>query len=126
MRRATLMLCIPVLLAAGGAAGGEIAVPAVRKVDAGVAKALADRRVSQSDTKTAYGFSPFACVRCHSAGPGSMAPVFYGNPDFAKDQWKPSGTGVTLKSFKWEEVSEHDESIYKVGASPAEMLIRSW
>lgn len=127
MKRAISVVCFSALLAAGiGANAGEVAVPVVRKIDAGVAKAWMDRRVSLSDAKTAYSFSPFACVRCHSAGPGAMAPVFYGNRDYAKDQWKPSGTGVTLKNWKWEDATEHDESFYKVGATQADMLNRSW
>ena len=105
---------------------GDVAVPTVSRVDERIVNAMKERRVSLSDSKTAYNFSPFACVRCHSNGPGAMAPVFYGNPNFAKDQWKPSGTGVTIRNYKWEETSEHDDSFYKVGATRAELLKQSW
>jgi hypothetical protein len=127
MKRIGLIIGAAGLLAASAPSfSGDVVVPTVRRVDEGVVNALKERRVSLSDSKKAYNFSPFACVRCHSGGPGATAPIFYGNPDFAKDQWKPSGTGVTIRNFKWEDVSEHDESFYKIGATQAELLKQSW
>ena len=127
MKRIGLVIGVVGLLTASTPGfSGDVAVPTVKRVDEGVVNALKERRVSLSDWKSAYNFSPFACVRCHSAGPGTTAPVFYGNPDFAKDQWTPSGTGVTIRNFKWEDVSEHDESFYKVGTTRADLLKRSW
>lgn len=127
MKRIGLVIgAVGFLAASAPSISGEVVVPTVKRVDEGVVNALKERRVSLSDSGKAYNFSPFACVRCHSGGPGATAPIFYGNPDFAKDQWKPSGTGTTIRNFKWEEVSEHDDSFYKVGATQAELLKQSW
>ncbi len=127
MKRIGLFVGVVGLVAASTPGlGGEVVVPTVSRVDEGVVNALKERRVSLSDSKTAFSFSPFACVRCHSGGPGATAPIFYGNPEFAKDQWKPSGTGVTIRNYNWQDTPEHDESFYKIGATQAELLKHSW
>lgn len=114
---------VVVVLSGSAYAEETVLLPTVRPVDKNIVDIFSQRRVTINDRKSAYSFNPFKCASCHSNWPGNTVPVFYGNSDYAKDQWEPA-IG-SLREFDWEEVPEH-EGIFNKGIAETELFIKSW